>query len=310
MNEAIQLNDIAGIEAFSSQFNRLGDNYIISRISDSDTLSTDNGPEKSWMNFNQPVRLNGLLLVMVQTDNLEFQINHEVLTINSGDMVVVGPGSLINFTAIERPADLIVLFIATSFLHSINIDLNTINLKSMVSHQRPLIKLNATEAGIIRKYFELLDINATNNPDSIFAKQIARSLIATIVYELFRFSFNHLAIDDTQPAGDRSGRPINYVHEFIHLLRLHYTKERNMSFYADKLCISPKYLSMITKEATGKTVSDWINAFVIIEAKNLLRFSGKSVQQVAYALNFSSQSSFGKYFKRITGLSPSEYQKS
>ncbi|WP_290101184.1 helix-turn-helix domain-containing protein, partial [Duncaniella muris] len=50
--------------------------------------------------------------------------------------------------------------------------------------------------------------------------------------------------------------------------------------------------------------------YVILEAKNLLRFSGKNIQQVSYELNFPNQSSFGKYFKHLTGFSPSEYQRS
>ena len=83
-----------------------------------------------------------------------------------------------------------------------------------------------------------------------------------------------------------------------------------MAFYASKLFISPKYLSLIVKETTGKSAARWIDEFVLMEAKNMLRYSGKNIQQVAYALNFSNQSSFGKYFKHLTGMSPTEYQKS
>ena len=93
------------------------------------------------------------------------------------------------------------------------------------------------------------------------------------------------------------------------LVHLHYTKERSVSFYASRLFISPKYLSLLVKEATGRSAARWIDYFVINEAKNLLRFSGKNIQQVAYALNFSNQSSFGKYFKHLTGMSPTEFQK-
>jgi AraC-like DNA-binding protein len=72
--------------------------------------------------------------------------------------------------------------------------------------------------------------------------------------------------------------------------------------------ISPKYLSLVIKEATGKSAGDWIDQYVIQEAKNQLRFSGKNVQQIAYDLNFSNQSSFGKYFKNLTGMSPTAFQ--
>ena len=80
-----------------------------------------------------------------------------------------------------------------------------------------------------------------------------------------------------------------------------------MSFYAQQLYITTKYLSNIVKEATGRSAAQWIDEFVILEAKNLLRFSGKTIKQVSYELNFSNQSAFGKYFKLITGMSPSEY---
>ena len=62
-------------------------------------------------------------------------------------------------------------------------------------------------------------------------------------------------------------------------------------------------------KATGRSAAAWIDECVILEAKNLLRFSGKNIQQIAYELNFSNQSSFGKYFKHLTGMSPSEFQK-
>ncbi len=83
-----------------------------------------------------------------------------------------------------------------------------------------------------------------------------------------------------------------------------------MAFYADKLFISPKYLSLIIKEALGRSAAEVIDDYVILEAKNMLRFSGKNIQQVSYELNFPNQSSFGKYFKHLVGMSPSEYQRS
>ncbi|MGN0210432.1 MAG: helix-turn-helix domain-containing protein, partial [Muribaculaceae bacterium] len=89
-----------------------------------------------------------------------------------------------------------------------------------------------------------------------------------------------------------------------------FAREHSVNFYAQQLYISPKYLTLMVRETTGKTAARWIDDFIIMEAKNMLRYSGKNIQQVAYALNFSNQSSFGKYFKHITGISPSEYQRS
>lgn len=83
-----------------------------------------------------------------------------------------------------------------------------------------------------------------------------------------------------------------------------------MKYYAEKMFITPKYLSVLIREATGHSAVDWIDQYVILEAKNMLRYSGKNIQQIAYDLNFSNQSAFGKYFKNITGVSPSEFRHS
>lgn len=93
------------------------------------------------------------------------------------------------------------------------------------------------------------------------------------------------------------------------LLQQYNKRERNVSFYARQLNITPKYLSSVVKEVSGKTAARWIDESVILEAKALLKYSGLSIQEIAYQLNFSTQSFFGKYFKQHTGTSPSRYKR-
>ena len=85
-------------------------------------------------------------------------------------------------------------------------------------------------------------------------------------------------------------------------------QERSVTFYAEQLCITPKYFSMLVKKLSGKSAAQWIDNYVILEAKNLLKYSDMSIQEIAYQLNFSTQSFFGKYFKHQTGMSPTEYR--
>ena len=81
-----------------------------------------------------------------------------------------------------------------------------------------------------------------------------------------------------------------------------------MGFYARQLCITPKYLTTLIKRISGLSVSEWIDNYVILEAKTLLKYSTMSIQEIAYYLNFPNQSFFGSYFKRNTGMSPSQYK--
>ena len=88
-----------------------------------------------------------------------------------------------------------------------------------------------------------------------------------------------------------------------------YKQERSVAFYADKLCVTAKYLSLISKEVSGQPAGNWIDEYVILEAKTLLKSSQMSIQEIADSLNFANQSFFGKYFKHHTGISPKEYRK-
>lgn len=76
------------------------------------------------------------------------------------------------------------------------------------------------------------------------------------------------------------------------------------------MCISPKYLSMAVKEASGKTPLDWIEDYTISASKAMLSSSSDTIDSISLKLNFASQSLFGKFFKRVTGMSPRDYRKS
>lgn len=94
---------------------------------------------------------------------------------------------------------------------------------------------------------------------------------------------------------------------FIGEVEKHYRKERSVKFYADLLCISPKYLSTVIYKISQQLAGEWIDAYVILEAKTLLKSGKLTIQQISEQLNFSNQSFFGKFFKRCAGMSPKEY---
>ncbi len=114
--------------------------------------------------------------------------------------------------------------------------------------------------------------------------------------------------DSTGPQ-TKPGRSEVLFEEFMALLQQHNKRERNVGFYAERMDITPKYLSTVVKEVSGKTAARWIDDSVILEAKTLLKYSGLSIREIAAQLNFSTQSFFGKYFKQHTGTSPSLYKR-
>ncbi len=98
------------------------------------------------------------------------------------------------------------------------------------------------------------------------------------------------------------------ANKFLALVQENYKKERFLDFYASQLEITSKHLSRTIKSQTGFTAVEWIERFVILEAKVLLKSTNLNIQQIADELNFPSQSFFGKYFKKYTGMSPKEFR--
>lgn len=86
------------------------------------------------------------------------------------------------------------------------------------------------------------------------------------------------------------------------------TKHRDLEFYADKLCISPKYLSHVVSKVTGRKCLSWIEDFTINKARQLLKSTDLSISQISYELNFAAPTDFCRYFRSRTGISPKQYR--
>lgn len=97
---------------------------------------------------------------------------------------------------------------------------------------------------------------------------------------------------------------------FIRLLPDNFIEHHNIPFYASRLCISPVYLSRVVRQVSGRTVMDYINHMLLMEASFLLRTSKQSISQISDCLHFSDTPSFSKFFTRMKGMSPREYRES
>ena len=104
------------------------------------------------------------------------------------------------------------------------------------------------------------------------------------------------------------GIRIEYFNQFMGVLARHYMQQRSVGFYAGQLNLTPKYLTTIIRKTSGRTAVQWIDDYVVLEAKNLLKYSTMSIQEISYYLNFPNQSFFGKYFKNHTGMTPTAYR--
>ena len=283
---------------YSRQFSSLTDGYIFSRVT-----KTEQFAEFS----SQTMRLRGITMIMCLSGSVTLNVNMEPYRLTPNSLLVIPSQSVFRLGQVDWDTlDAYVFILSPEFLHDINFEISILTSYKISSSQPAQLELTDHESRLMSRYLDLIHYNTVDNTDTIYVRSISRSLIAAAVYQLMQFAGNH----DVSRKPVKLSRRDKYVKEFIALVSRTYKRERSVAFYAGKLFISPKYLSYIVKEHTGRSAAQWIDDYVILEAKNLLRYSGKNVQQIAYDLNFSNQSSFGKYFKHLTGMSPTKFQRS
>lgn len=97
--------------------------------------------------------------------------------------------------------------------------------------------------------------------------------------------------------------------DFLDSLHANYRRERRVSFYAGELSLTPRHLTTVIRQVSGRSVSQWIEEYTVLEAQILLRNTPMTVKEIAYELGFSDQSLFSKYFSRVAGMSPDKYRR-
>lgn len=199
-----------------------------------------------------------------------------------------------------------VIAISPDFMRRINIDIKNMMPLFLKFVENPALTLTPEESRSMRGMIAQIE-RETRGPETHFSFDIVSGLIAATIYKVGDIMYHYLA-EHSEGQNNSHNRAEEYFKQFTHLLGEHFREERSVGFYARQLCITPKYLTTLIKRISGQSVSEWIDNYVILEAKTLLKYSTMSIQEIAYYLNFPNQSFFGSYFKRNTGMSPSQYK--
>lgn len=141
--------------------------------------------------------------------------------------------------------------------------------------------------------------------DHLFRQTITRNRLQNVfleIYDKMKRDHGNVVLDPG------SGRQLEIFHRFIALVHDHATSQRDVSFYADKLCVSTRYLSAITRHLAHASVKQIIDRMVVMEIRILLQSTDLSIQEIADRLSFPDQSYLGRYFKKHTGESPTAYR--
>ena len=137
-----------------------------------------------------------------------------------------------------------------------------------------------------------------------YDRPVVTALVAALMHH-----YDHLFRQQTDIQAATRSREQTIFDRFIQLVNQHCRQQHQIGYYANRLCLTERYLGTVIRQTSGTTAKDWIDRALITQAKVLLRHSDKSVMQISENLDFPNPSFFSKYFKRLTGMTPGEYKK-
>ena len=255
--------------------------------------------------FRVPSRLNALIIGVGTEGETSLTSNLQEFRLKKDSLFIFSPKHILQVQSNNRfKAHLIV--IAPDFLKRINIDTKRMMPLFLQFSSLPCMELTHAESQSLRSFISMVE-QELKGSETDFSSEIIGGLIAATIYKVGDI-LTHYLTEHPEVDSPIHNRAEEYFRQFTELLGEHYKHERSVGFYARQLCITPKYLTTLIKRISGKSVSEWIDNYVILEAKTLLKYSNMSVQEIAYYLNFPNQSFFGSYFKRNAGMSPSQYK--
>lgn len=255
--------------------------------------------ETTIFKIGQPYRLQEGRIAIITNGRARVLINLIEYIFRPNYISLIAPGSIIQIIETSQDFDAHMMAIEHNFLP-------VSGKEEFFAHflQRKknlLLPLTTTEQVQIENFITVM-WDVLQEP--VFRKEVIQHLLAGLLYNIEYIAKNK---------GQSESSPLTHQNDifqrFISLVNTYSKTERNVSFYADKLCLTPRYLNTVIRQASQQTVMDWINQSIILEAKVLLKHSNCLVYQISDELNFPNPSFFSKFFKRMTGMTPQEYQK-
>lgn len=275
----------------------LSDSFVISRITEASDMEL----------LQYPLIINSYLAAYCIDGQVTCSVNLTEYTLTKGCLLVITPGNVVRVTTPPNAlSDTKATLICASptFISGIGVDINKILSEALTVLSNPCMQLDQEETALMRNYTDL--IYKTVNMGGKYTEESISSLASSIFYQFGSLIDKNST--QSEPTQKKSNRHKVMFENFMKLVGENHRRERMVGFYADKLCVTPKYLSKIIKDVSGQSAPEWINSFVILTSKHLLKHSELPIKEIAAEMNFPSQSFFFRFFKEHTGMTPSQYR--
>ncbi len=252
----------------------------------------------------EALQLGFLAFAFCTRGQASFGLNAQIVKIEAGDLFIGIGEQVFNKREVSKDFQAVTILVSRKYMNDSLAGLHQLWQYLQFLYRNPVIHLAEDEGRWTESSFNYIKMRLNRTQHSYMDKTI------TALIRLFYFDVcDLLSRHATTLPREKTGNCSMIFNRFIQLLDSNYKKERNVSWYSEQLCLTPKYLSEAVKAASGKTAGQWISDFVIMETKQLLCNTSLSVKEISQRMNFTNQSFLGKYFKNATGVSPSDYRR-
>ncbi|MCR4965910.1 MAG: helix-turn-helix domain-containing protein [Bacteroidales bacterium] len=247
-----------------------------------------------------PYKNEWIIATLCEQGYAKGKVNMREYRIEPNCLILILPGQVIGSSELSSDFKGKIILLSSHFVESLQLGSKVLMTQSIERKPYYLFPPEASQAfhDFIALCKSLISIN--DNPNIIETLQL-------LVKGFFVGMEGFFAIQQPLPRLI-SGHTSDLAESFLNMVELEYRRHRDLSYYADRLCRSVKYLSRVIKESTGRSATEWIELCVIMDAKAQLISTKKRISEISDDLDFPSPSFFGKYFKRVTGMSPRKYR--
>lgn len=248
---------------------------------------------------NYPYRSNVIVALFCRKGRAQGRVNTITYDIEPNSFFILLPNQIGELIAMSDDFDATYIIMSEHFTESLNIA-NTFSVRNAVAAQ-PSKLLDRRMVNALENYLQLCRnlIPVYSNPHRL---EILRLITRAFFLGLGYFLHEQYAARGAKSRGEE------IAEAFILLVERHYRRHRDMAFYAEAMGLTSKHISTVVKRVSGRSAVEWIEKYVMLDAATQLLSTERTIKQIAYELNFPTQSAFGKYFVRVMGLSPAAYR--
>lgn len=254
-----------------------------------------------------PVRAKMNCLLICVRGKMTLNLNGAHTELKQNDILLCPPGTSITDAMFSSDIELKLVCMTNAVLISFLRDKMSIWNETMYIHKMHVIRMSPEKINLYISFYNVLKVCMTQtNDEQPYRLDVVRALLCAVCYELCGSLKRLLPQDDDT---HKTVRGYSIFQRFLELLSNTHPKRRTVEYYAQQLCITPKYLSAVCKKNSGKTAGAWITEQLLEDIRYYLCSTDLSIKQIGAELHFPTSSFFGKYVREHFGMTPSQLRK-